>query len=212
MKGSKYIAAAIFAGLGGGAVAVAAGGNSGESNPVPNQSSVEVHAVDHAIASSFAVFRSSGNSEKMPTEVAAEVASPDRYGRNADLARGLETINGPGWIIPGNQSLCLAVPDPIDGYGMSCVSSDWASKFGVFVVMVSGDRPAEARVTMLVPDGAEVQASRGISRSTDIGPDVDGVVNVLAEAGSSIRITAADGESTVIQLPEEALTTALPGR
>ena len=41
-------------------------------------------------------------------------------------------------MIPGNGYLCIAIPDPVDGYGESCTTIDVVLQQGLWV-RLSGD-------------------------------------------------------------------------
>lgn len=96
-----------------------------------------VVGVQQPIEESFKIFRDQV-ATPMPAEIAAQIGSPKRFGRNSDLARKIKTVTGDGWVIPGDGWLCLAMPDPVDGYGTSCLPTQIAAKQGLYVGLSGG--------------------------------------------------------------------------
>jgi hypothetical protein len=137
-------------------VALAAEGD----GTVPTKASVvappttAVLSVDPGAAAAFKLLRTTPPSQ-MPADVAAMVASPDRFGRNAALARAIETPTGTGWVIPGAGFLCIAVPDPVDGWGTSCVPTKVGVRRGLAIGLTAAD--GRSTETLLVPDGATAE-------------------------------------------------------
>jgi hypothetical protein len=96
-----------------------------------------VAVVQQPIEESFKIFRDR-SATPMPAKIAAQVGSPSRFGRNPNLARRIRTPTGDGWIIPGDGWLCIAMPDPVDGYGTSCLPTQIAAKQGLYVGLSGG--------------------------------------------------------------------------
>lgn len=138
-----------------------------------------------AIVENFALFRERA-AAKMPDDVARQVGSPTRYGRNVSLARAIETVTGTGWVIPGDGYLCLAVPDPVDGYGTTCAPTEVAVRQGLALTL-SGNLPdGKAAETLVVADGVRaLRDTDGRSRSVD--PSL-GVVSVLNDDAGQLRV------------------------
>lgn len=139
-----------------------------------------VKEVQRDISTHFRLFRIQP-AAPMPPDVALAIASPSRFGRNAELARGVATPNGPGWVIPGDGYICIAVPDPVDGYAESCTATEVAVKQGLWVALEGEGTDAEAIDTILVPDGARAfqHAPSGPQRLEDTPT---GVLRVVRSA------------------------------
>jgi hypothetical protein len=152
------------------------------SNDAPT---VAVGQLQPAILDNFALFRNRAASG-MPGDAEVQVGSAVRYGRDASLARAIDTVTGTGWMIPGDGYLCIAVPDPVDGYGTSCVPTDVAAERGVAISLVGnlpGDKVAE---TVVVPDGREaLQGPAGQERSVDTAA---GVASVWSDTAGDLRV------------------------
>lgn len=146
-----------------------------------------VAKVPSPTARSFRAFREQAASP-MPADAAAAAASGSRFGRNPNLARKIATPAGPGWVVPGASVICLVVPDPVDGYGTSCVPTDWAAERGVVVGMRSGaDGRGPGYITALVPDGAEAVRESGQKPTHATG--LPGVVSTYVEAAEDLVIS-----------------------
>lgn len=59
------------------------------------------------------------------------------------------------WIVPAGDKVCLIVPDPVDGYGMTCSTAADISAGRAIAVLGGGPEgsPPEMIVAALVPDG-----------------------------------------------------------
>lgn len=117
---------------------------------------VAVESVQPDIRTRFAIFREQP-ATPMPAKLAEQIASPHRYGRNADLARSIRTPYGTGYVIPGDGHLCIAVPDPVDGFGESCVDTETATQLGLWVRLVGDGPDAKAMDTIVMPDGTTLE-------------------------------------------------------
>lgn len=204
LRYTRYLAvAATVAGVGG---IVASGALSNEGampDPRPTQVATMALTVDPDLVDSFSVLRVRDTpGDSMPADAISATASPERYGRNAQLAKGVDTINGRGWVVPGHEAICLVVPDPVDGYGSSCVSAAYATKFGVIVGMVAPEDPETVRVSMLLPDGANVKVRSGRENGDALAVDDEGMIAAMVPAGSVLEVTSVDGAD--VQLPMNA--------
>lgn len=142
--------------------------------------------VQAAISAHFALFRDQP-ATGMPADAVAQVGSPGRYGRNPDLAREIETPTGPGWVIPGNGYLCIAVPDPVDGYGTTCLPTDVAAQQGLSI-RLWGDLPSgKTAETMLVPDGASAVVSEPGAAAVAVPAD-GGVADALTDHPGALQL------------------------
>jgi hypothetical protein len=142
-----------------------------------------VASVSAEMMANFAIFRERPP-VSMPADVAAMMASPARFGRNANLAREISTPHGTGWIVPGDKMLCIIVPDPVDSYGTGCNTLASSLVRGLVLAMRDGPR-GPGTSTALIPDGARATLSSGSLplRSTT------GVVSNRIEADEDLVVT-----------------------
>lgn len=153
-----------------------------------------VGAVQPEQAAAFRVLRRPRRTgDAMPADVAAAMAGPGRFGRNAALARAVRTAEGPGWVVPGRDAVCLVIPEPGVGHTTTCRPTKAATKEGVTLQLVAAR--ASSSVT-LVPDGGRVVVSgKGATRST-VRPDASGVVAVDTTGASRLTVVTARGRWT----------------
>lgn len=188
MKAKNLTAVACAAALlaGGAVVAIASADNDGEKNAAApigavrelspkefNRVTTAVPAVQQQILDQFRIFRDQMPSA-IPTDVAEQIASPKRWGRNPNLARKIKTVTGDGWVIPGDGFLCIAIPDPVDGFGTTCQPTQMAAARGLQVGLSGGKG---------VPAGKSAQVAL-VSDATAIklkakGIDVDDSGSIL---------------------------------
>lgn len=143
-----------------------------------------VEAVAPELLKHFAIFREAPPAS-MPEDVAASLASPARFGRNAAFAREVSTPAGPGWVVPGDGVLCLIAPDPVDSYGTSCNKTENVILQGISVALRSGPSGA-GYITALIPDGAQAKLNTG---SLPLRSD-RGVVSAKLVADQDLEVTA----------------------
>ncbi|WP_157260530.1 hypothetical protein [Patulibacter minatonensis] len=129
--------------------------------------------------------------DALPAE-AVPVASDARFGRNPHLSRAIDTPTGKGWVVPGDDVVCVVVPDPVDGYGTSCAPTAVVERDGLTVGIVGDD--TSAAIT-LVPDGASVSTTDDADRTTAVRPDASGVVVTDPERTDSIAVRTDNGTS-----------------
>lgn len=124
-----------------------------------------------------------GAPEGMPQPVADLMASPGRFGRNAQLAQEIKTSTGPGWLVPAKGGLCLIVPDPVDGFGTTCAPASRISA-GLLELTLSGD---ETHVTTVVPDGrkAIVTNDSGTSRELQVS---NNIASARLESSETLKV------------------------
>lgn len=111
-----------------------------------------VRDVPADVARRFKLFREQ-KPGAMSNRLKERVASPDKFGRSASLAREIETPYGPGWVIPGDGFLCLAVPTPVGTEGVTCMPAALAAKRGLWLRLSSIQGTDKALDTVVVPDG-----------------------------------------------------------
>jgi hypothetical protein len=135
-------------------------------------------------------------------EISDDVASSYFSGltaAGADLgtARGISTPYGQGWVIPvpTKDEVCLAMPDTVPGYGITCVSTEEAAEghlAGTFMAP-PGATDARSELVAVVPDGAAtptVDDGRALSR---LSAPVKGVVAVASTGQRTVQLHAPDG-------------------
>jgi hypothetical protein len=172
--------------LGGGTTWAASSSDSGtalqpDGTAASGAPTVAVSDVQPDIRASFALFRDRPASA-MPEDVAAQVGSPARFGRNPDLARAIKTVTGTGWVIPGNGYLCIVMPDPVDGYGTTCEPTGAAVRQGLIISMWGNMPNGRVAETLLVAD--EQHASAG----ADVPAADEGVTSVFTDAPGTLRL------------------------
>lgn len=130
-------------------------------------------------------------SDDLPAD-ALVAASPARFGRNPSLSRAIDTPTGKGWVVPGDDVLCLIAPDPIEGYGTTCASTELVERQGLTLGIANAER---STAVTLVPDGAAVTATDTGDHTRALQPDDSGVVAVDAEKTDSIGVTTDKGHT-----------------
>lgn len=151
-------------------------------------------AVQPDQANALRVFaRSRGPHDAMPAGARSLIGNSVHSGRNVELSRRVSTPSGAGWAIPGNGTVCLAVPDAVDGFGVSCAETSQARKRGVAVIAISPDAPQAAKLTMLSPTGSDVTAEMADGSTRELSADDEGVVSVTLTGATSVTVSSATG-------------------
>ncbi|MDQ8046486.1 MAG: hypothetical protein REI11_17915, partial [Patulibacter sp.] len=143
-----------------------------------------VAAVEATTAKDFAAF-STAPVSPIPAAVAAAVASPQRYGRNPNLARAVNTVYGKGWVVPGRGYVCLVVPDPNAEYTTSCLPTDVAAKNGLQISVGGFDAAGRIAVTTVAPTGRTVvsrTANTAVAKVSTAAPGIASVANTASDA------------------------------
>jgi hypothetical protein len=142
------------------------------------------------VTSHFTLFRDHPASG-MPADVVQMMASPGHYGRNAALARAIDTANGQGWVVPGDGYLCMVLPNgTASGYAEGCTPTDLAVRDGLWVRLSGEGDGATALDTVLAPDGTTAQLG-GDGPTT--GQDAEGVTSASVTPGSPTPTVAQNG-------------------
>jgi hypothetical protein len=150
-----------------------------------------IPAVGADVTSHFTLFRDHPASG-MPDDVATKMASPGHYGRNAELARAIDTPYGQGWVVPGDEYLCIVVPNAAGGYAEGCTTVDLARQDGLWL-RLAGDGPsATALDTVLAPDGTTAQLGGG-DRSATASQHAEGVTSAFVTPGSPTPTVVQNG-------------------
>jgi hypothetical protein len=160
-------------------------------------SQAEPNATTHAdVRSEFSVLRRAPRSgDALPPAVRRmfePVAASE--GLDLDAARAaLPAGRGNVWVLPGDDTVCLAIPDPVDGFGIDCrdAASTATGELWVSLVGGPGQQAGDARVAVLVPDGTDsvtaVEAS-GHRRALQVSGNV-----AFADVTDSHHLELADG-------------------
>lgn len=197
---SKLLASAgVLAAVGVGGSALAAGGPADTPAAVPAASPLAAPPVVGAVqpdqAAAFRVLRRPRRaSDVMPTAVAERTAGPSRFGRNPNLSRAVETANGTGWVVPGRGVVCLIAPDAVDGYAVTCNSTEAVADDGLTLQQVA---PDESTSTSLLPDGARVVVSQDDATADAVQPDASGVAVTDTTDAERVTVVTDEGRSTV---------------
>lgn len=189
--------------------AAVAVGQSGERDGMPSPSSNRSVAsgVQADQARNFAIFgRARTSADAMPAAAREQVGNSRHSGRNVDLSRAIATTTGRGWAVPGNGSVCLVVPDPVDGYGITCPNTERAATHGLIAILVSPSEPEVANVTMLSPRGSRIFATLENGQRRDLRADADGVISERLEGGVKISVQTRSGTNT-LDLPDLSMPT-----
>lgn len=184
----------------GGALLHSAGASGEAADPPPFRDGHKaVPAVQNAQSASFSILRRARTADDvMPANAARLLGDPRETGKNPGLARGFDSPTGRGWVLPGDGVVCAAVPDPVDGFGMSCSAADAAATGGV-IGALSTPAAGVYDVFVVVPDGGSVIAiTRG--GGTRPLPAKDGVVAQRVGGASAIVVTTATGTGR-LELP-----------
>ena len=118
-------------------------------------------------------------------------------GLDLDAARALAPLGrGYVWALPGPKNVCIAIPDPVDGFGIGCESADGADGGRLWIGLngMSGQRAGDVRVAMLVPDRIDAVtavAGDGTRRRLDVSSNV-----VVADLVDSDHVELSDGASS----------------
>jgi hypothetical protein len=85
------------------------------------------------------------------------------------------------------------VPDPIDGYGITCSDTDRALTHGLMVILSSPDSPSVAQLTMLAPRKSRITVTMADGRTSTLAADDDGVVSARLVDADEISVETSSG-------------------
>lgn len=116
-------------------------------------------------------------------------------------ARSFRAPTGKGWVFTDEEMLCIAIPDPSVGYGVSCTPSDSAATFGAVVALLDPRAPGRSMIAAILPPGATstVEASSGARQSL---PRTSGVVTAVVQSARSVSVRGRDGDVRRLDLPD----------
>ena len=135
--------------------------------------------------------------DTMPVDAQQEIGNSEVSGRNVALARAIDTSTGRGWVLPGRGVICLAVPDPAGGFGLTCAETASVRTRGLALFMVAATDPDHADVTLLLPDRSSTDVTAANGGQQPLSPDADGVVAARLESGSQITVRSGAGVSQI---------------
>jgi hypothetical protein len=152
-----------------------------------------IGAVQPEQAQTLRVLRRARKSSDALPAGAQAVTSPARYGRNPQLARAIKTRTGKAWVVPGDDVVCLVMPDPIDGWATTCAGTDVVATQGLTLGLTNAE---SSEAVTLVPDGATVTSTDEQGRTATVTPDSSGAVAVDPEKTASLAVETPAGEAT----------------
>ncbi len=114
------------------------------------------------------------------------------FGANLALARKVNTVAGPAWLVPANGHLCLRATDSV-GAVWTCTTTALAKSGGLIMTIRPEDpqAPAEAIYAAIPDDVAHVQLS-GPTESRDVAV-MGNVAAVTDSAATTLTVTDAEG-------------------
>ena len=151
MPSKRWLTAALATIAVGGASALAMADDA--SSPAGEPSAAAVTP-----APAYGVFRRARRAgDVLPTR-AFEMLAPTAEREGVDLgnARAVAPAGaGYVWAIPGPDRICLAIPDPIDGFAIGCQDSEQAATGRLWVGLsaLPGQRAGDVRLAVFAPDG-----------------------------------------------------------
>lgn len=185
----RVVGGTLVAGLLATGLAVGSAGAEDAPDPLAVSPTAEQPAAIGAVqpdqAQSLRILRRAPRAADVLPPDAEAAVGPGRFGRNPELARAISTPTGTGWVVPGDETICLIAPDPVDGYGVTCAPTSVVKTDGITLGMASKER---STAVTLVPDGAEVTVVDEDRTSAEVAPDGSGVVAVDAEAVDHLEI------------------------
>jgi hypothetical protein len=117
-----------------------------------------------------------------------------RGGADYEHARVITTPSGKGYVLTAdNDSVCLAVPDPGNGFAQACAAAEQIDKRGLVVELSSrGDHTSQ--LVAIVPGGTAQPTLRDSDGSRRLQAD-DGVLTASASGDATVSYrTPAGGE------------------
>ena len=152
----KLLAAVVSALLLGVAAAgFAIADTTGPSGAQSDSASVQASALEQ-----FGVFRRvAGPGDLVPPQARRMLAGPaERAGVDLSTAKAVAP-SGAGyvWTFAGDQSVCLAIPDPVDGFGVACRSLEDALNGRLWVGLngLPRQKAGDVRLAVFVPDSVD---------------------------------------------------------
>ncbi len=143
-----------------------------------------------------ALSRAARPADALPFDAQRMLAS--RPGVDDAAIRSFATKSGAGYLIPQDDGLCIAIPDPVDGYGEACSPVASARKEGVAVMMFDSAHFDAPTIALALPAGANAYVVAKSGGRTRLVPGADGVISGTLPAGSAeVLVDGPSGESTL---------------
>lgn len=95
--------------------------------------------------------------------------------------------------VPGNGTICLVIPDPVDGFGVTCTDTQTAVSKGLVAMLSGPSRNGRVQVTLLTTRLSSAKAVSGDGSEQPLTVDADGVVNAVLTYGSHIALRTPGG-------------------
>ncbi len=151
---------------------------------------------------SFAVFRRlAASGDVMPSGVRAQLsATAEAAGVDLDAARAVAaSATGAVWAIPGPRQVCLAQPDPIDGFAINCAPIDRAIEGRLWTGLVGlpGQVAGDALIAILVPDDVATVTAVAVDGTTDDLTVADNVAFAAITKSAALTFDDSQGTTTV---------------
>lgn len=121
-----------------------------------------------------------------------------RHGADLRHARAFSAPAGSSYVIPTPDGACLALADPLGGYGQSCATSREITERGLPVAIVPPDGAnAVAQFAVVLPVGASDVLMRDDKGQTTALAVVDGVASTTVPRGASITYSISGAEQRI---------------
>ena len=195
-----------------GCVAVALGDDTANGNAT---TATAAPSVDPATA--FGVFRRAPRPADAMPDTERRILATIAEREDVSLADARAVVPSAGrlvWAIPARDKVCLAIPDPVDGYGIHCADGATAANGDLWVALVGlpGQRVGDARVATFVPDGVGTVTAIGRSGDATSLPVSDNVAfgdvgdagTVEFSSGGVEHVTAIAGTTEEMVKAQEA--------
>lgn len=143
--------------------------------------------------------------DRMPNDVRSHFTALASGGADLGAARVIATPYGSGWLIPApaKDRICLAVPDKVPGFGVTCQTTEDAVDGRLVVTMSSGPgQKPDGEVVGVLPDGTaapEIVTASGARRAVQLEA---GVVSERTTTAGELRVKTPTSGSTVRVGPE----------
>lgn len=190
----------LFAGAAG-VTQVAHGTSAPGEEPAPFSASnqrAEITAIQPSQSKSFAAFRRPRTAaDVIPQEVRGLLTETAVTGKNVDLSRSVTSTAGTAWIIPGDNAVCIALPDPTEVVGVGCATTDYAAAYGSLATLYDPKRPSSKLVGLLLPDGGSASVRYADGKTVALPRNADGAVLAQVSGAISITIDGPGGTRTV---------------
>lgn len=171
--------------------------NEGHAAPVPT--------VPSEVRASFDAFNDPANEMSPGAAAAAEGVDAENLGLNPDLAQA-ELLAGssyPVWAVPGTETICVQLKDPVDGWAGVCAPTDAAIEGRLAGTLVSSSGSRDDIVYGLVPD--DVSSVSIATADGAVEADViDGFYAESVSAPTAVEITGDEFGHQTLEVTQPA--------